>query len=266
MTAKAAQDHRDFHRRWVTLKPPLRPHENVAAAIRELLPDHDAAAPVLLLGVTPELAAIPRHTIAVDWSERMVATAWPGDSESRRAVLGDWRRLPLADFSVAAAIGDGCLSMLHYPDEQPVLMAFLRLAVRPGGRAVFRCFATPDPGETVDEVREAVMAGGLGFHAFKLRFNMAVALETGHENVSSSRLFDRFQAIFPDRQALAAASGWSLAAIAEIDAYESSEYIHCYPSRRQVIELMPDWAQARFVETHGYPLAERCPLLVVNFP
>ena len=58
----------------------------------KLLPDGDE--PVLLLGVTPELAVIPRRTVAVDWSERMIAVAWPGDCDSRHAVLGDWRALP----------------------------------------------------------------------------------------------------------------------------------------------------------------------------
>jgi SAM-dependent methyltransferase len=261
-----AQDHRDFHRRWVTLKPPLRPHATVAAAIRALLPAYDAEVPVLLLGVTPELAAVPEHVIAVDWSARMVAVAWPGDSDARKAVLGDWRRLPLAKASVAAAIGDGCFTMLRYPDEQPLLLEQLRVAVRPAGRAIIRCFATPEPGETVAEVCADALAGGLGFHSFKLRFNMAVALESGHANVRSEQLFERFQAAFPDRAALSAATGWSLAAIGEIDAYAGSEYIHCYPSRRQMMELVPGWASARFVETDGYPLAERCPLLVVEFP
>ena len=261
--ADAAADHRDFHRRWRTLKPPLRPHPNVAAAVESLLPPHDAAAPVLLLGVTPELAVLPSDTIAVDWSARMIALAWPGDTRRRKAVLGDWRRLPLASGSVAAAIGDGCLTMLRFPDEQPLLVEQLRRVVRPGGRAVIRCFTTLDPGETVAEVCAAALTGGLTFHEFKLRFNMAAALETPDGNVRSEQLFGRFETCFPDRVALSRASGWSLAAIAEMDAYRGSAYLHCYPSRRRLEALAPG---ARFVETGGYPLADRCPLLVVDFP
>lgn len=259
-------DHRDFHRRWVTLRPPLRPHRNVVHAIAGLLPKHDADAPVLLLGVTPELATVPSHTIAVDWSANMIAVAWPGDTERRQAVLGDWRKLPLGKASVAAAIGDGCFTMLRYPDEQPLLLEQLRLAVRPGGLAIIRCFVTPEPGESLTEVREAVLSGGVSFHEFKLRFNMAVALEIEHANVRSEQLFDHFQALFPDRTGLAQTAGWDPAAIAEMDAYKGSPYIHCYPSRRQLLERMPDWARPRFVETQGYPLAERCPLLLVDFP
>ncbi|HEY0445934.1 MAG TPA: class I SAM-dependent methyltransferase [Allosphingosinicella sp.] len=235
----------------------------MAEAVRALLPRHDRDSPVLLLGVTPELAAVPGHVIAVDWSARMIAAAWPGDSGRRKAVLGDWRRLPLERGSVGAAIGDGCFTMLRYPDEQPLLLEQLRHAVRPGGSAIIRCFATPEPGETVDEVRADAFAGGLGFHEFKLRFNMAVALEKSDGNICSQALFERFQAVFPDRAALSAATGWSLAEIAEVDAYKGSRHRHCYPSRRQLVELAPG---ARFVETGGYPLAERCPLLVVEFP
>jgi SAM-dependent methyltransferase len=259
-------DHRDFHRRWVTLRPPLRPHPNVATAMAALLPEHDAEAPVLLLGVTPELAALPGQVVAVDWSARMIAVAWPGDCDRRLAVLGDWRKLPLGDASVAAAIGDGCFTMLRYPDEQPLLLEQLRLALRPRGRAIIRCFATPEPGETLAELGAAVRSSRMSFHEFKLRFNMAVALEIEHANVRSEQLFDHFQALFPDRAALARAAGWDPAAIVEMDAYEGSPYIHCYPSRRQLVELMPEWASFRFVETDGYPLAERCPLLVVDFP
>ncbi len=260
-------DFRDFHRRWVTLKPPLRPHPNVAAAISALLPDHGEQAPMLLLGVTPELARIPDWTIAVDWSANMVAAAWPGDSDRRRVVLGDWRKMPLEGGSVAGAIGDGCFTMLRYPDEQPQLLDQLRLCIRPGGRIVIRCFATPEPGETLEQVVAAAWAGGLDFHSFKLRFNMAVALETQHANVRSEDLYEHFEALFPDRRGLAGETGWDPATIAEIDAYKGSHYIHCYPSQRQLTELLPDWAgAARFVETTGYPLAERCPLFVLDLP
>jgi SAM-dependent methyltransferase len=266
LAEETLQDHRDFHRRWVTLRPPLRPHPNVAAAIAALLPEHDSEEPVLLLGVTPELAAVPSHTIAVDWSANMIAIAWPGDTEHSQAVLGDWRKLPLGKASVAAAIGDGCFTMLRYPDEQPLLLEQLRLAVRPGGRAIIRCFVTPEPCESLAEVRKEVLAGGVSFHEFKLRFNMAVALEIEHANVRSEQLFDHFQVLFPDRASLARSAGWEPAAIVEMEAYKGSPYIHCYPSRRQLMERMPDWVSPRFVETEGYPLADRCPLLVVDFP
>lgn len=270
MPSDLADDLRDFHRRWTTIRPPLRPDAGVAAAVAALLDEVGARAgshPTLLLGVTPELAAVPPHLVAIDWSRAMVDAAWTGNAPHRHVVIGDWKRLPLADASVAAAIGDGVLSMLSLPTEQPLLFAQLRRVVRPGGRIVLRCFATPDRCEDVAAVRNAAFAGGLDFHAFKQRFNMAVSVADRLPNISSAHLFDRFEAIFPDRDALAQASGWSRATIAEIDAYRGSRYVHCYPSRSAVSALVPDWARGvRFVETKGYPLAERCPLLVIDLP
>ena len=268
MTSDRDGDLRDFHRRWPTIQPPLRPNADVAAAIGALLEEHGIGDdPVLLLGVTPELATVPRRVIALDWSADMIAIAWPGDTADRRAVIGDWKRMPIAESSVAAAIGDGALTMLAWPAEQPLLFEQLRRVIRPGGRIVLRCFATPDPCETIEAVRADAMAGALPFHAFKQRFNMAVSVAEGLPNVASALLHDRFEALFPDRPALSRASGWSFETIAEIDAYRGSRYVHCYPSRAAILDLVPDWARnVRFVETTGYPLAERCPLLVIDLP
>ena len=268
---------RDFHYRWPTIQPPLRPTQGVAAAIGVLLAERGVPLAgsaggstddaTLLLGVTPELAIVPRNVIAVDWNPDMIRIAWPGDTPRRRAIVGDWKRLPLAETSVAAAIGDGALSMLRFPIEQPILFDQLRRVVRPGGRIVIRCFATPDPCETPEQVRTAALAGDLTFHSFKHRFNMAISAAEGLPNIESGQLHIGFERLFPDRAALIAASGWSAETIAEIDAYRGSGSLHCYPSRSQLLDLVPGWARdARFVETDGYPLAERCPLLVVDLP
>lgn len=255
---------RDFHRRYATLKPPLRPHANVASAIRALLPQGQG--PVLLLGVTPELAVVPERVLAVDWSDRMVSAAWPGDTENRRVVIADWRTLPLDAGAVSAAIGDGSLNMLSFPDDVVRLLNELRRVIAPGGRAIVRCFSTPEEGENVEAVRQAAFNGGLPFHAFKLRLNMATALESGLLNMPCDRVFHRFEELFPDREALARASGWSLEEIAEIDAYRGSPYVQCYPKRSALMKLVPRAAgQARFAETDGYPLAERCPLVVIDY-
>lgn len=257
---------RDFHRRWPTLKPPLRPHESVARQIAALLAD--CADPILLLGVTPELAAIDRQIVAMDWNAEMIALAWPGDSATRRAICADWKAMPLDAASVGGAMGDGVITMLSWPDEQPLLLAELWRVVRPGGRIALRCFATPEDHPPVEAIAAEAMRGALTFHAFKQRFNMAAAREGDTITVASARLYERFEDLFPDRAALAAASGWSLDTIAEIDAYEGSTYIHCYPSRAELTALLDHWwpAPHRFIETSGYPIADHCPLLILERP
>ncbi len=257
---------RDFHRRWATLKPPLRPHKSVATQIADLL--RPCPAPLLLLGVTPELAIIPRDILAIDWNAEMIALAWPGDTATRRAILADWKAMPLGPASVGGAMGDGVLTMLRWPDEHPLLLAELWRVVRPGGRIVIRCFATSDEQATAEAVAAEAMDGTLTFHAFKQRFNMAVAREGADITVSSARLHERFEALFPDRAALVEASGWNLDTIAEIDAYRGSGYIHCYPSRSEIAAMLDLWWPARhhFIDTSGYPLADHCPLLVLDRP
>lgn len=254
---------RDFHRRWPSLRPPLRPTTATAAQIAGLLAD--CIDPLLLLGVTPELAAIERDVIALDWNPAMIDLAWPGDDARHHALLGDWKAMPLGDASVGGALSDGAITMLAWPGDAQRVFGELARTVRPAGRIVLRCFATSEPFESAAAVCADALAGGTEFHAFKLRFNMAVAREDGGIAVASARLFERFGQCFPDRAALAEAAGWSLETIAEIDAYAGSAYIHCYPTRAELAGLLADWpGRWRFEETMGYPLADHCPLLVID--
>ena len=268
MTAAADIDDgarpRDFHHRWPTLKPPLRPHADVVAAVASLVdacPD-----PVVLLGVTPELAAIERAMIAVDWSRDMITLAWPGDTAVRRAVLGDWKALPVGDRSVGAVIGDGALTMLNWPQEAAVVAAEIQRVLRPGGRAVLRCFATPEEPESIDFIGQLSAQGRMSFHEWRLRFNMAAAHADGHVSITSARLYELYEADWPNRRDYIDACGWPGEALAEIDAYRDSAYVHSYPKRSEITGLLaPIWSgSVRFVETSGYPGAEHCPLLVLD--
>ncbi|MEZ5710400.1 MAG: class I SAM-dependent methyltransferase [Blastomonas sp.] len=230
----------------------------------DALPSGDA--PVLLLGVTPELSEIVRPLIAMDWGWDMIGRAWVGNGPDRNVVCADWLTLPLDDHSVRAAIGDACLSILEYPLGLERLIEQLCRAVVPGGRIVLRCFATGEPMPGRDAVRTMAMAGTLGFHQFKLMFNMATVAESGSMNMACPQLLESFNGWFSDRAALSRASGWSLETIAEYDAYHSSPYVHCFPTRSQLTDLVPTDLPVRFVETCGYPGAEYCPLLIIDLP
>lgn len=258
---------KDFHHRWPSLKPPLRPAPDIASQIATLLPD--SALPVLQLGMTPELADTGMPKIAMDWSAAMIEAAWPGDTQSRRAMLGNWLHMPLPSGSVAAAIGDGPITMLIFPRQAEQLFGKLRDVLMSGGRMVFRCFATPGGHPSLDHLCEDVRAGRFAFHDAKLRFNMAAAREYGDAggNIASQSLFALFQERFADREALSAATGWSLETIAEIDAYRDSSYVHCYPGRAELEKVLAGLGlSSSWVETCGYAGAELCPLLIVDMP
>ena len=256
---------RDFHRRWAQLRAPQRPPPAVVGAMRALLADREGLA--LQLGVTPEIAVLPERSIAVDWNPQMIAIAWPGGGSWRRPVIGDWNALPIRDHSVDSAFGDGSLTMLRWPDQYRLVLERLAEIVRPGGRVVLRCFVTPEPGESVESLCAEVWEGRAGsFPAFKMRFNMAVGVDAGGINTISDHIHQAFSARFPDREALGRATGWTLGDIGEIDSYRGSAFSHSYPPRDAIMATLPaPLRSARFIETGGYELAERCPLLVIDF-
>lgn len=262
--AAPAQRPRDFHLRWRTLQPPLRPHAIVVAQMADLL--RDAADPLLLLGVTPELAAIDCHLIAADWNPVMIDIAWPGDTDRRRAICADWCDLPLTDGSVGGALSDGALTMFDWPDGGAHLMASLARVFRPGGRVVIRCFACPEEPETLADLDVAPARGEMSFHEWRMRFNMAAARADGGVGITSARLYEHYDAAWPDRHGDDGTPGWPGGAIAEIDAYRGSSYIHSYPKRSELDALMAaHWPGTwHFAETSGYPGASFCPLLVAD--
>ena len=137
----------EYYRRWSRLTPPLRPNEEVRDGIRKIVAAHDQR--VLLLGVTPELTELGGELIGVDHSATMIAHIWPGDTEQRRVVKGEWLALDFPRHHFSAAIGDGSLNALTCPAGYQSLYRQLLRVVRPGGRLVFRLFTTPDAGEPV---------------------------------------------------------------------------------------------------------------------
>lgn len=252
-----------FQRRRAALRPPLRPTAEVVAAMRRLTAP--AAGPTLILGLTPELLASVGEWLAADWSATAIADARAAESPRRRCLQADWRALPITPASCGAAIGDGSLSCLAWPGDYGRLSAELARVLAPGAVVAIRCYATPDEGERIGDVAAAALAGaGGGFHAFKWRLAMALAAAHG-PNLPVSAIADAFDALLPDRAALAAAAGWSLDQIAEIDAYQGSALAYSFPTRRQILGAIgPGFVAARFIETEGYELAERCPLLVLE--
>lgn len=247
------------------MSSPQRPAPPVLDAMRRFIAGRTM--PVLQLGVTPEIARIAPQSLALDNSPEMLRLAWPGDSPTHRAILGDWLAMPLSSGSIDLALGDGCLTVLQWPREAEQFFRELRRVLRKGGRLVLRCFAGPDEPETLSALKAAALEGRIeGFRVFKLRFNMAAfALAAGADNTGIwiHRLFETH---FPDRARLATALGEDVAVVDSIDRYVGSPSIHSYPTRDAIAAMLPAGVRHRFVPVGGYPLAERCPLLVADFP
>lgn len=253
-----------YYRRWQAITPPLRPHAEVCSAVGGLIADH--AERVLLLGVTPELCALARQTVAVDLSGTSLVHVWPGDGTARRGIRADWLHLPCAAGGFSAAVGDGSLSCLEYPSGYRRVLSELARAVRTGGRIVLRLFSTPAVGESVSQVRDAAMAGRVGtIHALKWRLAHAICAERGEPNIDVRSILRAFNRECYDRAALGRATGWSTDDIGQIDAYDQMPDVYSFPTLGQVLAVIPArLASARLRPAGTYELAERCPLLVLE--
>ena len=84
-----------------------------------------ADAPLVVLGVTPELVHLPWPDAVIvhacDHSAEMIASVWQAHQRVRSRVLqASWQHLPFPGSSVRAVVGDGSLNVLpllsDYPD------------------------------------------------------------------------------------------------------------------------------------------------------
>ena len=240
------------------LEPPLRPHPDVVALLRALVGDDGA--PVLLLGVTSAIAEAFTSVDAVDINPSVVASSWPGDIGSKRARVGDWLELGGGDRRYRAVLGDGSLNMLT-PPQIGRLLAIVVGLLEPGGRFACRLFERPEPsfGEA-DLQRTASAPGPLNFNAFK--WQLAMHLSSDRPTLPVAELRAAFLKRWPDRDALARATGWSRESIDTIDLYEGSSLVYSFPSRTEFRALLPVGIEAvEFLPCGSYPLAECCPVL-----
>jgi SAM-dependent methyltransferase len=250
-----------LHRR---LGPPLRPNGEVIAEYRRLVTGHGAR--VLLLGMTPGLADIGEEVEAVDKNPEAIARIWPGDTERRRAHRADWLALPFPARRFTAAVGDGALNSVGHLRDYSALFAELDRVLAPGAPFVTRVYATPSACETMAAVAAAAMNGEIPvFNALKWRLTMALVAEAGSPDIEVGRIKIAFDRLFPDRAALAAAAQWEIEDVDTIDAYSGSSAVYSFPTLAEVRATVPaSFGEMQLVHTGTYPLAERCPLLLLR--
>lgn len=260
-----SQDHQKiYHRAWAQLGPPLRPPTDVILAVRQQIADLRGRA--LLLGVTPELADVAPHLVAVDRNFSMIANVWPGNTSSRCAIVGDWRHSNFISEAFSVCIGDGSLSFLTFPDEITALFGELNRILKTGGRMVFRLYLAPDMAERISTLKDEALAGSINnFHAFKLRLAMALAAQQSVPRIRVGEILNAFDALFADRGELVQAAGWTREQIDTIDYYKDSAVSYFFPKDDQISSVIFKVCHnARLVPSGNYELSERCPLLVAD--
>lgn len=268
-----ASAHWDAHAaRWQLIGPPLRPTAEDLDYLRDSVARLGRASAVsrpeparraLLLGVTPEIAELawqpPHQLLAVDKSEGMVNTVWPGDTAVRRAIVGDWLALDEAPFDLV--VGDGIFTLFDFPNGYARLAAALAQLVEPGGLLSVRLFCRPEPSESPEQVFRALFEGTIGnFHVFKWRLAMALQGDTTR-GVRLADIWTTFRERGESVAAVAARSGWPEPVVGTIEGYRDVEDRYSYSTAHEVVDALA--AGFELIETWrpSYELGERCPHL-----
>lgn len=249
-----------FAERWNRLGSPLRPcaedMENFRIALGDT-PGH-----CLLLGVTPELANLSAHLTALDNSADMIRALWPQD---KLVILGDWLDMPFENGSFDNVIGDGCPVLLSWPLQYEQLFAQVSRVLKPGGKFLLRAFVGAETEESAEQIcRDALTGKMRSFHAFKWRLSMALAATSPDYTFCIADTLATFDRLLPDRERLAAASGWRMGEIETIDFYRGSTARYSYPPLSQLRKTIPLELKENEPLYGSYELAERCPLLVLE--
>lgn len=254
-------------RQFERMGPPLRPSDQDTHVARRVVRDReDRGEPtrVLILGVTPEYAALGEHTLAADRSAPMIRGVWPryGTPVDSYA-CADWTSLPIRDGSRDVVLCDGGLTLRRFPhDYGPWTAEVLRVLSR-GGVLILRAFVLPRDPDGVDALLGDLDRGRSGgFHAF--RWRLAMALQEDPE--VGVCVDDVWRCWDTEIRSRAAASGvpWTSDEVRTIEAYRGVRARLHFPSLEALESVLhPSFRmQERVVPT--YELGERCPTLVLS--
>jgi len=249
---------------------PLRPTAEDSQLFSQLVGlQGGAARQVLILGVTPELYALPwpeGSTVrAVDRSPDMIRAIWPGPAEN--AVRGEWLNLPFGGDSFDTVLCDGGLHLLEYPTGHHQFAESVARVLTPGGLFALRLFARPETAESEVSVWESLKANQLSnFHEFKLRVLMALQ-ENPVDGIQVSRVEQAIRLhIGGDFARLAKETRWPLEEILTLESYRDSPNVYHLLTVKESLAALTQGGHLRFeTQLQGtYPLAEQCPVVLLR--
>lgn len=219
----------------------------------------------LLLGVTPELHAAFDNVIAVDQDRDMITNVWPGDTDTKTAIQGEWLQMRWANGSFDNIVCDGGLSMLEDLDNMSYFQHLCMGWLRSGGSVLHRVFERPSGDDAITMERlQAEMSGPatVNWHAFKWLMAFYVAEQQGDSQIRLVSILDLFNDICADRTALSERTGWSIDSINTIDLYQGSDKVTCFGTRSEHLSTIPSTAvDVNMWTVSGYDLHEHCPMM-----
>lgn len=254
-------------KRWKYVKQPLRPSREDIAHVEncywEMLRYNFVEKPKgILLGVTPELADahLNADIIAVDSEQAMIDLVWPGNSDKRKAIVGDWFALSEYTTKVDWVMGDGCLNALEYSSYRKLFHSVSNV-LKAGGECSLRFFQRPATQDSLFNVLSSPENYG-NFHIFKWHIVMAMQpkLNVGVKLDDVWRLFDQ---TYPDQNILSAMTGWDTNEINTINNYKGVQSKYSFPRVMEVVEVAKEFNLVLLRTTYQkYELGERCPHLL----
>ena len=254
---------------WEQLGPPLRPSPEDTAVVQLAAHGLNEGAHVAVLGLTPEIVACvwpPRTELcAIDHSAEMIAAMWRPEHAppGARAIIADWRELPLDAESLDLVAGDGCFTMFP-PDEATRFAREISRVVRPGGRFVVRQFVRLTSPESLETIADAMRAGAIGsVHALKLRLHAALHGRHG-EGTLLADIYPAWKSMPPLPEPLRGSRGWTAAEIEGVESYAERPGRFHLPTLKELRALVAPFFHEIECCTGTYELAERCPTLVLE--
>jgi SAM-dependent methyltransferase len=266
-----AEDH--WKNTTLNLKPPVRPpwhpSREDAAFMREWTSpvlEKASGQTILVLGVTPEIVQLNwppgAQVVSIDSSPAMIASLWQANaSVPSHVACARWQQLPLKDAQFDVVVGDGSLNALWSTEDYGKVLGEVSRVLKPEGVFVLRCFVRPPHVETPERVLLKAMEGEFPTTAaFRLRFAFAVADADG--SIGLAALRDAFNALVPDRNALARITGWPRQDIDRVDTDEDSRVRLTFPTQSELAMLSEPIFKIDGVARGTYTQAEHCPTIL----
>ncbi len=258
---------------WDYVGSPFRPTpEDIgfASAVLRSMPNAERAGALtsVLLGVTPELAAVLANTqsLEIDHSIRMLHWSWLKFPRGRLAkpIVGEWTGLPLRNECTDLICGDGCNIQLEFPAAYRTWFREMARVLKPGGKVVLRVYLSPQTPEHSSAVIDDLTRGRIG-NCNVLRMRLFMALQrSAATGIQLSDLADFWASANIDRNFLTAELGWPAAAIGIFDTFRNMTQRYSFPTLVELKTVFSDY----FVELDrcipGYEIGARCPTIVLQ--
>jgi len=236
---------------WGNQGPPLQPNQEIIDCFISLIP---TTSNILLMGVTPQLAKAYVHVTAVDNEPMMIKNVWPGNTETKRVILGNWLTIDLPENYFSGIIGDGSINMLSYPNDVKFMLDKTKNLLRPTGVFACRMFTRPDVAITLDQLVQEAITPTINFSAYRRLIPMYLAAKNG-PLVPVKLIAELFDQMFTDRTILP----WTPKEMSTLDPYRDSTSTTWFPTRNEILDISP--SGAKFIDVGTYDIANTCPIL-----